>query len=88
MPKTFKAAFPICGAGDTKSVTKYAKHTSVWIFHGAKDDVVMPECSRTMYNALKEAKASVFYTEYPEAGHNSWDSAFKEEQLMPWLFSR
>ena len=86
MPGTFVAAFPICGAGDASKITKYAKRTSLWIFHGAKDNVVSPECSRVMYKALQDARAKVKYTEYPEAEHNSWDSAFAEKELMPWLF--
>lgn len=88
MPKTFAAAFPICGGGDPLQAKKYAKNTSLWIFHGAKDDVVPVHFSQVMYKALQDAGASVFYTEYPEDKHNSWDSVFKEEQLMRWLFSR
>lgn len=88
MPKTFAAAFPICGGGNPARVGKYAKTTSLWIFHGAKDDVVPVDNSRIMYNALKNAGADVYYTEYPDDKHNSWDSVFKEEQLLRWLFSR
>ena len=88
MPTTFAAAFPICGAGDPSKVAGYAGRTSLWIFHGAKDEVVSPECSRTMYEALKKAGAKVRYTEYPEDGHDSWNSAFAENELMPWLFSK
>lgn len=88
MPSTFAAAFPICGAGDPSKVALYAGHTALWIFHGAKDKVVSPECSRTMYEALKKAGADVRYTEYPEDGHDSWNSAFAEDQLMPWLLEK
>ncbi|MDR1896728.1 MAG: dienelactone hydrolase family protein [Prevotellaceae bacterium] len=87
MPKTFAAAFPICGGGDVSKVKKYAKHTALWIFHGAKDGVVPVSWSREMYEALKTAGAEVLYTEYPNDNHNSWDSAFKEEGLLKWLFS-
>jgi dipeptidyl aminopeptidase/acylaminoacyl peptidase len=58
-----------------------------WIFHGAKDDVVPPEASKKMVDALNKANADVKFTLYPDANHNSWDPAFAEKDLLPWLFS-
>jgi hypothetical protein len=29
----------------------------------------------------------VIYTEYPGIGHDSWDTAYVEPNLMPWLLS-
>jgi len=86
-PNTFSAAFAICGAGDPESVKNYAQKVDLWIFHGAKDDVVLPQYSKNMVNALKEEKANVKFTLYPNANHNSWDSAFAEPELLSWLFS-
>ena len=86
-PKLFAAAIPICGGGHPSTAGKMKK-TKWWVFHGAKDDVVPPSLSETMVNALKNAKASIKYTLYPEANHNSWDNAFAEPDLMPWLFSQ
>lgn len=85
MPNTFAAAFPICG-GANPLTAKQMKKTQWWIFHGAKDDVVPPHHSQNMYDALKNAKAKVKFTLYPNANHNSWDSAFKEPGLLDWLF--
>lgn len=85
-PKTFAAAFAICGGDHVKNVKKYAK-TPLWIFHGAKDDVVVPEFSEAIYKELKRRGANPRYTVYPNANHNSWDPAFAEPDLLPWLFS-
>jgi predicted peptidase len=85
-PKMFAAAFPICGAADPDNAEKMTK-PAWWIFHGAKDNVVPPEYSEKMADALTKQRASVKFTLYPEANHNSWDSAFAEKDLMPWLFS-
>jgi predicted peptidase len=62
----------------------------VWIFHGAKDDVVPPEFSRRMDAALKAAGAKdARYTEFPDASHNSWDPAYQHTpDLWPWLFAQ
>jgi predicted peptidase len=59
--------------------------TPVWIFHGAKDDVVSADESRRMEQALRQLGASPRYTEYAEAGHNSWDLAYWEPALPAWL---
>lgn len=85
-PKTFAAAVPICGGAHT-ATAKEIRKTAWWVFHGGKDDVVLPVYSETMVAALKKAKADVKYTLYPAANHNSWDPAFAEKDLLPWLFS-
>lgn len=86
-PKIFAAAIPICGGANTATARRMKK-TSWWIFHGAKDNVVPPELSQQMYAALLREKAQVKLTIYPEADHNSWDAAFAEKDLLPWLFSQ
>jgi predicted peptidase len=87
MPGVFAAAFPICGGAHPATAVKM-KNVSWWIFHGGKDNVVPPFHSEKMVKALKAAGASVKFTLYPEANHNSWDSAFAEPGLMKWLFSQ
>lgn len=82
----FAAAFAICGGDNPKNVNKY-KRVPLWIFHGAKDDVVAPENSQIVVDALKDKGADVRFTLYPEANHNSWDNAFAEPELLNWLFS-
>lgn len=86
-PKLFAAAIPICGGGNTATASTLKK-TKWWVFHGAKDDVVPPKLSEDMVKALKDKKAIVKFTLYPDANHNSWDSAFAEPDLLPWLFSQ
>ncbi|QNE39045.1 prolyl oligopeptidase family serine peptidase [Hymenobacter sp. NBH84] len=87
-PKLFAAATPICGGGEPSSVKRYAKRLPLWVFHGSADDIVAPKYSREMVAALQQAGAQVKYTEYPGVNHNSWDSAFAEPELLPWLFSQ
>ena len=62
--------------------------TPVWIFHGDSDTSVPVEESRKMAEALKAAGANYKYTEYPGVGHNSWDKAYAEPELVPWLLSQ
>jgi predicted peptidase len=87
MQRFFAAAFPICG-GANPATAKSMKKVKWWVFHGAKDDVVPPYHSEVMVDALKKAGAKVKFTLYPNANHNSWDSAFAEPELLSWLFSQ
>jgi predicted peptidase len=86
-PDLFAAAVPICG-GAHPGTAGALKSARWWVFHGAKDDVVPPQLSEEMVSALKAQGAAVKFTVYPEAGHNSWDNAFAEPGLLPWLFAQ
>lgn len=88
MPDTFAAAFPICGAMDQDKAFNFSMDTSLWIFHGAKDDVVPAKFSDNIYTTLLLMGADVEYTEYENDNHNSWDSTFAEPELASWLFSK
>ena len=87
-PGYFAAAFPICGATDIPAFLANRDQVPLWIFHGALDNVVPPTSDRELYKALMtRGHKNVIYTEYPNANHNSWDNAFAEPKLLPWLFS-
>jgi predicted peptidase len=86
-PDRFAGAVPICGGGDVKTIDKI-KHIPVWAFHGAEDPTVPAELTRKMIYALQEVGAFPGYTEYPGVGHASWHHAYKEPQLMPWLWKQ
>ena len=62
--------------------------TPVWIFHGDADPAVPVDESRHMAEALKAANAKFKYTEYPGVAHNSWDPAYAEPDLVPWLLAQ
>lgn len=85
-PRDFAAAFAICGGDNTRNVRKYA-HIPLWIFHGEQDNVVPADHSKILVSQLQQLGAEPRYTFYPDANHNSWDPAFSEPDLLPWLFS-
>jgi predicted peptidase len=58
-----------------------------WIFHGGADPVISPDESRKMFQALKASGFDVKYTEYEGVAHDSWDRAYAEPDLVPWLLS-
>ena len=86
-PQRFAAAIPVCGGGDVSHADRI-KNIPVWAFHGSDDPVVPVECSRSMIKMIKNAGGQPLYTEYPGVGHNSWDRAYAEPELLSWLFSQ
>jgi predicted peptidase len=76
---------------EPKSYSKAAEKVGkipVWIFHGADDEIVPVTESQRMHAAMKQIGAEVHYTEYPGVRHVSWDKAYDEPKLFPWLFSK
>ena len=85
-PELFAAAFAICGGADPVIAEKYPEGFDIWIFHGEKDDVVPVELSKTMAREINAHGGNAKLSLYPEADHNSWNAAFREPYLLPWLF--
>ena len=87
-PNMFAAATPICGNGITQLANKFAQKTPVWIFHGSNDNVVSPKHSLNMAKAIIASGGSPKMTLYENVSHNSWDSAFDEEDFLEWIHSK
>lgn len=86
-PDWFAAGIVMCGGADLSKVSRYA-HVPLWIFHGAKDDVVSVSLSEQLVSALRKEGGSPKFTVYPDGNHGIWDRAIREEALLPWLFSQ
>jgi predicted peptidase len=86
-PAVWAAAVPVCGGADDSKAAAIAK-LPVWVFHGGNDGVVKTARSRNVVEALTKAGGSPKYTEYPGVGHDSWNKAYAEPELLPWLFSQ
>jgi len=86
-PKRFAAIAPICGGGNTADAKKLAT-LPMWVFHGAKDPTVPVQRSREMVEAIKVAGGNIKYTEYPEAGHDSWTETYDNPALYEWFLAQ
>ena len=86
-PNTFAAGVALCGGGDPAKVSRLVK-TPIWDFHGAKDEAVPVERSRTITAAIKKAGGQARYTEYADVDHLIWPKVVKETELLPWLFAQ
>lgn len=86
-PNLFAAAVPMAGYSDQNQI-KNIKQIPIWIFHGNKDKWNPVEGSRNMYSKLTEANADVKYTEYNLGHGETFKKAFKEHDLIAWMFSK
>jgi len=92
-PSEFAAIGPVCSGGnDLGNACKIAAaNLPVWGFHGDKDGTVSYTVTTTMINAINVctpkpnplAKVTIF----PGMGHNVWDKAYRETDLINWLLS-
>lgn len=93
-PERFAAVVPICGGLDPSAgfplieAAARLKHLPHWVFHGEADNIIPVLQSRMMVDALRLAGCDLRYTEYPRVKHNSWDPAYAEPELMPWLLAQ
>ena len=85
-PDRFAAVAPVCGGGHFFRVPKM-KDVPVWVFHGAKDDVVPLAKSEELVRALEACDGNVRFTVYPDAQHDSWTPTYDNPDLYQWLLT-
>lgn len=86
-PERFSALVPVCGGGETSDAAALAL-TPIWCFHGDADPVVPVDRSREMVVAVRTAGGDVRFTELPGVGHNSWDDAYGNPELIAWMLQQ
>ena len=85
-PELFAAAAPICGGGNPEDAP-VLKNMPIWVFHGAKDEVIISEESKRMVKALERENGNVRFTLYPDAYHDSWTKTYENKELYDWFLS-
>jgi len=86
-PNKFAAIVPVCGPGRLEDVSKY-KGLPIRAFVGDADSPRLHLGMRSMIEALREAGEQPGYTEYRDVGHNSWDRAYNDPELIDWMLSQ
>ena len=86
-PERFAALVPVCGRSNPAEAQQLV-NLPTWVFHGADDEVVPPEESEKIVQALREAGGKAKLTVYPNVGHNSWARAYAEDDLYAWMFAQ
>ncbi len=80
----FSAIAPLCGGGMNWRAW-YVKDIPIRVYHGRRDDVVPLSQSEAMVNSIRLQGGNVEFTIYDDLGHNCWDRAFEETDLIKWL---
>ena len=80
---------PVADAPDPHAeLVRRLRHVPVWMFHGARDDLVLPHDARRVHELARQAGADFRYTEYPEGNHNAWDATYADPAMWDWLFAQ
>ncbi len=86
MPEEFAAIVPICGGGMYWNASRL-KTLPVWAFHGEDDNVVRPEESVKMVDAINAKGGNARLTLYPETGHAAWVPTYANDEVYAFLLS-
>jgi predicted peptidase len=86
-PNMFASAVIICGGGNPTWAKEFAKSTPVWIAHGSNDQVVKPDFSLKMVEAIINEGGSPKVTFFENVYHNSWDYVFSDAEYLKWMYS-
>ena len=88
----FAAIVPVCGCGSPGfgfcRRVRALKEVPIWVFHGARDDVVPVEESLVLVDEPRKAGGNMRLSVYPDAGHDSWTRTSRDPELYRWLFGQ
>jgi predicted peptidase len=87
-PQRFAAGVAVCGGGDENTVTAEVAQVPVWVFGSSDDPNVPPVRGLHMVEAMLNHGGHPRYYLYTDLGHVSWDKAFGEPDLLPWVFKQ
>lgn len=80
----YRALVAVCGGGRTEDAPILARRP-LWLLHGAADPLVPKDLSQQMHDAVLAAHGDVRITLYPGVGHNSWDLAYGDPEVVEFL---
>ncbi|MBS0186998.1 MAG: hypothetical protein JSS51_02945 [Planctomycetes bacterium] len=97
-PDKWAALVPVCGyyrnMGDQflpPAIAIKVKDLPIWAFHGLKDNVVPPEQTTAVVDAIQQVQIGqqnlvpIKITLLPDADHNAWDPAYRNYNLGQWF---
>jgi len=93
-PTMWSCLVPISSYGRPRSIAGRVARLPVWAFQGARDDVVNPDESKKIVEAIRaehkrlDLEVDTRYTVYPGVGHDAWDKAFAEPELPRWILAQ
>ncbi len=85
-PQVFAAAI-VMSSADAVIATwaETLKYTSIWHAQGGRDTQPSPTAGDNVANSFTSVGANYKYQYYPEQGHGTWFSMYKERDFFPFL---
>ena len=83
----FSALVPMCAFLDLDDVPRLLT-LPIWAFHNSLDPFVSSGNTMKMTKAINAAGGRAKFTEYGAFGHDCWDRAFGDEDLIKWMLSQ
>lgn len=86
-PKYFAAMSVVSGSGYPDEAGRLL-NMPIWVFHGAKDNVVPLKKAQDMVDAVKaKGDKNVNMTVYPDMGHDAWEKAYSDPDMYDWFLT-
>jgi len=86
-PSRFSCIVPVCGTGIVWNAKRLAG-LPIRIYHGDDDPIVPFEESVSMLRELTRAGADVKLTICYGVGHNAWETAYTDPDLIDWMLAQ
>ncbi|MGQ0633727.1 MAG: alpha/beta hydrolase-fold protein [Planctomycetaceae bacterium] len=83
-PDRWLSVVAVSGGGD-EALAQKLKNTPLWLFHGAKDNIVAPENTRKLAAAVDAAGGKARFTDVPDGDHNVWKKVYDDDKLYAWM---
>ncbi len=82
----FCALVAVCGAGRLTDAPALATRP-LWLIHGESDPTVPSRLSKDIARAVIVAGGDVRFTGYAGVGHNAWDRAYGDPEVIRFLLA-
>jgi chitodextrinase len=91
-PWLFAAALPMSAVSDGNIIShnmvgEVAK-LPLWVFQGGQDSNPTPGRTYNYVRTFREAGANVRYYLYPNLGHGTWNTAYREPDFFSWILQK
>lgn len=83
-PYLTAAALPMSASVGANTINQNS-FVPIWLFQGGLDQNPPVSAGRNLSNRAKTVGANLRYTEYPDRGHDTWNSAWRETDFYPFL---
>lgn len=91
-PWLFAAALPMSAVNDggivSQGMIPEVSKLPLWIFQGGQDTSPTPGRTYNTIRHFRDAGAVVRYYLYPDLGHGTWNTAYKEPDFFSWILSQ